>query len=280
MQGSTSTGGAQRPLLAHTRVAAAGRTPERWLLVLHGIYGSGRNWGTVARRVVDARPEWGALLVDLRLHGQSRGFEGPHTVRESAADVDALVESLDFHAAAVLGHSFGGKVALTYVEHHGDELRQAWIMDSTLEVREPSGSAWRMIETVRALPTEFASRAEAVEGIERAGYPTGLAQWFAMNLEPQDGVYRWRLDLDGVEEMLRDFFGTDLWHVVESPPHGVELHLVKATESDSIDEEAAARVEAAGRANGRVVLHRVPGGHWINTDNPDAVVQLLVDTLP
>ncbi|HEX2187331.1 MAG TPA: alpha/beta hydrolase [Longimicrobiaceae bacterium] len=269
-----------RPVLSHTRVAAAGRTPERWLLVLHGIYGSGRNWGTVARRVVDARPEWGALLVDLRLHGGSRGFPGPHTLAAAAGDVDALVEHLDFHAAAVVGHSFGGKVALMYAGHHGGELRQVWVMDSTLEVREPSGTAWRMIETVRALPDEFASRAEAVEGLERAGYPTGLAQWFAMNLEPRDGVYRWRLDIDGVEEMLRDFFRTDLWGVVEGPPPGVEIHVVKATESDSLDDAAEARVEAAGRANGRVLLHRLEGGHWINTDNPDAVVELLVDGLP
>ena len=62
------------------------------------------------------------------------------------------------------------------------------MVDSTLETREPSGSAWRMIETVRALPPEFASRAEAVAGIERAGYPTGLAQWFLMKLEGEDGV--------------------------------------------------------------------------------------------
>lgn len=273
-------GTSETPILAHTRVAAAGRTPERWLLVLHGIYGSGRNWGTVARRIVDARPEWGALLVDLRLHGMSRDFPGPHTLAEAAADVDALVESLDFHAAAVLGHSFGGKVALMYAEHHGEGLRQVWVMDSTLAVREPSGTAWGMIETVRSLPQEFASRGEAVAALQDAGYPPGLAQWFCMNLEPQDGVYRWRLDVDGVEEMLRDFFCTDLWHVVEDPPAAAEIHVVKATESDSLDNEAMERVEAAGRANGRVFLHPVPGGHWINTDNPDAVVQLLVDSLP
>jgi len=278
MDGISDTG-AQRPILAHTRVVAEGHVPERWFLVLHGIYGSGRNWGSVARRVVDARPEWGALLVDLRLHGASRGFEGPHTLAASAADVDALVEHLDFHAAAVVGHSFGGKVALVYAEHHGDELLQAWVVDSTLSVREPEGSAWRMIEAVRGLPETFPSRAEAVEGLERAGYPTGLAQWMAMNLEPRDGVYRWRLDLDGVEEMLRDYFRTDLWHVVESPPGEMSLHFVKATESDSLDDETVARIEATGRENGRVFLHRVQGGHWINTDNPDAVVKLLVDTL-
>ncbi|HEV2150014.1 MAG TPA: alpha/beta hydrolase [Longimicrobiaceae bacterium] len=270
----------QPPILAHSRVVAEGRTPERWLLVLHGIYGSGRNWGTVARRVVDARPEWGALLVDLRMHGGSQGFAPPHTLEATAADVDALVEHLDFHAAAVLGHSFGGKVALMYAREHAEGLRQAWVVDSTLEVREPSGSAWRIIDVVRSLPEEFASRDELVGALEEQGYPRPLGQWLAMNLERDTGGFRWRLDWDGIEEMLRDYFRTDLWEVVENPPAGAEVHVVKATESEALDAGDVTRIEAAGRTNGRTFLHRVEGGHWINTDNPDAVVRLLTDRLP
>jgi esterase len=267
------------PILNHTRVVAPDRTPEKWLLVLHGIYGSGRNWGTIARQLVQERPEWGALLVDLRMHGGSKGFTAPHTLAAAAADVDALVEHLDFHAAAVLGHSFGGKVALVYTQHHADDLRQSWVVDSTLEVREPSGSAWRMIEAVRALPSEFESRAEAVSGLEEHGYASAIAQWMAMNLEHHDGLYRWRLDLDGVEEMLRDYFRTDVWETVESPPAGLEVHIVKATESSAIGEAAAKRVEAAHARHGRTHLHRVEGGHWLNTDNPEAVLRLLVEGL-
>jgi pimeloyl-ACP methyl ester carboxylesterase len=271
---------AENPILAHTRVAAAGREPERWLLVLHGIYGAGRNWGSVARRLVAARSEWGAVLVDLRNHGQSHGFAGPHTLAASAADVDRLVEHLDLHAAAVLGHSFGGKVALTYADHHGDELRQVWVIDSTPAVRAPEGTAWEMLESVRSMPPDFGSRDEAVERLIAADYAPGVAQWMAINLEPRGGRYRWRIDLDAMEEMLRDFFRVDLWHVVENPPPGVEIHFVKATESNTLDPASAARVEAAGRANGRVFLHLLEGGHWINTDNPDAVLQLLANTLP
>jgi esterase len=270
---------AAAPILAHTRVTAPDRTPERWLLVLHGIYGSGRNWGTIARRLVEARPEWGALLVDLRNHGGSQGFRPPHTVAAAAADVDRLVEHLDFHAAAVLGHSFGGKVALAYAAHHGDELRQAWVVDSTLAVGEPAGSAWRMIETVRALPETFASRQEAVDGIAAAGYPEALGQWFAINLEPADGRYRWRIDLDAMEEMLRDYFRTDVWETLARPPEGVELHIVKATRSDSIDDEAVRRVRMAGAA-GRVFLHELEGGHWINADNPEGMIGLMSEHLP
>jgi esterase len=268
------------PILNHSRVTARDTAPERWLLVLHGIYGSGRNWGSIARRLVEQRPEWGVLLVDLRMHGGSRGFQPPHSLMSAAADVDALVEHLDFHAAAVLGHSFGGKVALVYTRHHADQLRQAWVVDSTLEVREPSGSAWRMIEAVRSLPPEFASRQEAVARLEGRGYPAAVAQWMAMNLEPEGGVYRWRLDFDGVESMLRDYFRTDVWDVVETPPAGVEVHVVQATESDAIDAHAAARVAAAGRDGGRTFLHPLQGGHWINTDNPEAMLGLLVEELP
>jgi esterase len=277
---SNSRAPTQHPILAHSRVAAEGRTPERWFLVLHGIYGSGRNWGSVARRVVEARPEWGALLVDLRQHGGSRDLPGPHTLAAAAADVDALVEHLDFHAAAVVGHSFGGKVALMYADHHGDELRQVWVMDSTLEVREPSGSAWRIIDIVRSLPQEFASRDELAAALERHGYARPLGLWLAMNLEREGDGFRWRLDWDAVEEMLRDYFRTDLWKVVETPPNQVEVHVVKATDSDALGEEDVARIEAAGRAGGRTFLHRVEGGHWINTENPDAVVRLLTERLP
>lgn len=267
-----------RSMLNHTRVTADDAVPERWLLVLHGIYGSGRNWGTIARRLVEERPGWGALLVDLRLHGGSTDLAPPHTVAAAAGDVDALVDALDIRAAAVLGHSFGGKVALVYTDHHADELSQAWVVDSTLQVREPSGSAWRLIEIVRSLPDRFASRAELAEALQTHGYVRPVGNWLAMNLERTEDGFRWRLDWDGVEEMLRDYFRTDVWPVIEDPPAGVEIHVVKANDSDSIDEGDVARIERAAE-RGRTFLHRVEGGHWVNTENPEGMLELLVQGL-
>ncbi len=266
-------------LLNHSRVTAENHTPKLWLLVLHGIYGAGRNWGSIARRLVEARPEWGVLLVDLRLHGESQGFSGPHTLSAAADDVHELVSDLDFHAAAVLGHSFGGKVALMYARDHGGDLGQVWVIDSTLSVREPSGSAWEMIEAVRSLPSEFSSRADAIAGLEARGYPKPVGQWMAMNLESENGSYRWRLDFDGVEEMLRDYFRTDLWSLVAAPPEGLGVHLVKATKSNSLSDADVARIETASEEGGNVYLHEVEGGHWLNTDNPDAIVDLLAARL-
>lgn len=267
------------PTLNHTVVAADAAEPSRWLLMLHGIYGSGRNWAPIARRVVAERPEWGVMLADLRLHGESLGFEPPHTLEAAAADVSALAEETGQHPEVVLGHSFGGKVALAYARDHGDELRQVWVMDSTLRVREPGGSAWEVLQAVRSLPEDFGARDELVEGMARFGYGPTLANWLGMNLVRDGERLRWKLDWDGVEQMLVDHFDADLWPVVEQPPAGVEVHFVAATDSDALDDGDDERVQAA-TASGRTHLHRVEGGHWINVDNPEAVVDLLVSHLP
>ena len=51
-------------VLAYEPVTSIGDAPQSWRYVLHGIFGAGKNWGSVARRLVAARPDWGALLVD------------------------------------------------------------------------------------------------------------------------------------------------------------------------------------------------------------------------
>src|SRR5438876_3303415 len=78
-------------VLSHSLVASNGRAPEKHLVTLHGAFGAGRNWGAIARRLVEARPEWGVVLTDLRLHGDSQGFSPPHTLDAAAADVDDRV---------------------------------------------------------------------------------------------------------------------------------------------------------------------------------------------
>jgi pimeloyl-ACP methyl ester carboxylesterase len=270
------------PVLHHDRVVADGApTPARWMLVLHGIYGAGRNWGSLARRFVRERPEWGALPTDLRGHGRSPAFEPPHTLDACAGDLARLVEAEALDARAVLGHSFGGKVALVYARQAPVPLERVWLIDSTPDTREPEGSAWRMLSALRDHPGPFRSREEAALTVEDAGFAPPVASWMTTNVERGgDGAYRWQLDLDLMEALLVDFFETDAWDVVEAPPEGCHLHVVQASESSVLDDRALARIEAAAADTGRVHLHRVEGGHWLNADNPDALHALLVEHMP
>lgn len=265
--------------LANERVVAdAPGPPERWIYILHGIYGAGRNWGSVARRLVRARPDWGAVLIDLREHGDSRGFDPPHTVGAAAADLGRLSRADGPAPDAVLGHSFGGKVALRFARDESD-VRDVWVIDSTPEAREPAGSAWTMLTLLRSLPARFPTRNAAIDAIADSGFARPVAQWMATNLESTDGHYRWRFDLDTIEALLLDFFATDLWEVVERPRPGLTVHVVKAADSAVLEGGALERVRAAADGQ-RVHLHTVAGGHWVNADNPDALHELLTRHLP
>ena len=51
---------------------------------------------------------------------------------------------------------------------------------------------------------------------------------------------------------------------------------MKAEASSVLDEPACRRVEGAGVRTGRVHLHRVQGGHWLNADNPEALIELML----
>ena len=287
-------------LLHYDRIEAAGRdgidgypadegalpAASPWLYMLHGIFGAGRNWRSIASRVVRARPPWGALLIDLRMHGESQGFEPPHTLGACAADLEALAEDTALPPAAVLGHSFGGKVALSYLSRAaaGNSARdevpyQVWIMDSTPSARDAVGDAERMLGAVRSLPTRFSSRAAAIDDLKEAGFPDRVANWMSANLARSETGYGWKLDFDALELLLHDFFRLDMWPIVEDPPPGTELHFVKATRSNVMTEAEAERIRTIGRAR-PVHLHEVEGGHWLNADNPDAVLAHLERYLP
>lgn len=283
------------PVLAHTFVTADDKArPDKWLFVLHGIFGAGRNWSAVAKRVTKARPEWGAVLIDLREHGGSQGFPAPHTIAAAAADIDRLrsavrdvvpppagrevVPPVGPFPHAILGHSFGGKVALAYARAHAHEgLEQAWIIDSTPAASRPGGSAAEMLEVVKKIPAHFASRDEAIAALMANGIAKPTAQWMATNLIEEQGSYRWRFRLASMESLLEDFFRTDLWAVLENPPADLTIHLVRASESSLLSDATLTRAEAA--QGERMKLHVVDGGHWLNADNPDALVALLTDNL-
>lgn len=284
------------PILHHDLVRASPEAhPAQWLYVLHGMFGAGRNWSTIMRRVVHRRPEWGAVLVDLREHGRSSGFAPPHTVSATAADLMRLVQATSLPPAAVLGHSFGGKVALEFARAsaadpaaEGTPLgredaipRELWIIDSVpAPAPEPRGAAWAMLRILQRHAGPFADRAEAIAAMEADGVEDGVAQWMSTNLQPTpQGDMRWRIDLPAMEALLRDFFRADLWDVVEHPPGVLRIHFVKAEQSDVMPEAVTERIERIGRENRRVELIRMPGGHWLNADNPDGMVALLAERL-
>ena len=273
--------------LHYDETTAEGEPCCATILLLHGIYGSGQNWRSVARRLVGRRPEWRVVAVDLCSHGRSPRLE-PQTLRACAEDLAEVEARLGDDVRAVLGHSFGGKVALLHASLAGSDPsagpRQYWIVDAAPGARRQVGGPWRILEALRRSPGPFDRRVDAQAAFEAEGFPRAVARWMATNVAPvrnrRDGQMEWRIDPEEMERHLDDFAGTDLWNVVESPPAGTTIHFVRATDSAALTPADVRRIELVARRSGRVSLHHVPGGHWLNVENPDGLVKLLARELP
>jgi len=248
------------------------------MIMLHGIYGRGRNWQAIAKAVVAARPDYACWLVDLPHHGDSGPGAHGDSVRGFAGDLQDWCDARGIVPDVVLGHSFGGKVALAFAERLRDQPLQVWVIDSTPETKSPGGSAWDMLRLVRGLPQTFATREEAADLIMAGGYSRGVATWMSTNLERQGAHFEWRIDFSVMEPLLHDFFTDDLWPAVEHHAPGHALHFLKASTSSAMSDETALRIDTLHDPH--VSLHRRDGTHWIHAESPQVVIDLLLAHLP
>jgi esterase len=263
--------------LWHQLIAAGDVRPDKLCLFLHGVFGMGTNFRSLASRLVTNLPGWGAVLVDLRGHGQSQGFAGPHTVAAAANDVLELARDLPAPVAAISGHSFGGKVTLATLEAEPNWVEQVFVLDSDPGASPTLASASSVVHvltTLEELPKHFSSREEFQRELETRGFSPMLVAWLSMNVRREGDAYGLRLDLVAIRAMLEDYRDRDLWHVVEAATS--ELHFLLAGEGSALSPAAKSRCHEIAARGGHVHVHSFPAAsHWLHVDAADEVFEAL-----
>jgi pimeloyl-ACP methyl ester carboxylesterase len=266
--------------LHHERIAPSTAAPARWLVLTHGIYGSGANWRSVARKLTERRPEWGVVLVDLRQHGRSEPGAPPHTLAACADDLRALIGEWNERGgvAAIAGHSFGGKVVLAtrpLIDSAGAPV-QTWVLDASPSRRpggmaDPDNTVLRVLAFMERKPGGWARREDFVAAVVADGHDESLGRWLAMSLVPEaSGGLALRFDLAALRAMLADYYATDLWGALEAP--GGDVEMVVAERSPAVSAADRGRLAAAPP---HVHVHLVAAGHWLHIEAAAAVVDLL-----
>jgi pimeloyl-ACP methyl ester carboxylesterase len=281
--------------LAFEHLTGSGAASQR-IVFLHGMLGRGNNLRTIARRFLEQRPTWDAWLVDLRGHGASPKSSPQPSLGAAAEDVLALCRQAP-PIGALVGHSFGGKVALEMLRRRLQPprsdvapplsaLAHVVTLDSNPGVRRPEevqgpDSALAVMARLRTLPQQHASRAAFVEAALATGLSRSLAQWLAQSTEatPQ-GTIRFALDLDELQALLLSYFTVDLWPLFEQPPPSVHLHCVIAGRSTSYSLEDRARMQVAAQNNPQVTCDVLATDHWVHAEDPDGVLKRLWAHIP
>ncbi|MDF3415648.1 alpha/beta fold hydrolase [Sulfitobacter sp. M57] len=176
---------------------ASADTPS--LIIVHGLYGSGRNWGVIAKRLSDTRH---VITPDMRNHGSS-----PRAPSQSYPDMAQDIAELINHFGGpvdLLGHSMGGKTAMALALTQPALINRLIIADIA-PVRY-GHTQQGMIDAMRTVDlATLTRRSDAESQLAAAGIEPALQSFFTQSLDVPNKA--WRLNLDVLEAEMDKIIG-------------------------------------------------------------------------
>lgn len=239
------------------------------VLFLHGLFGQGRNFAAIARPLA-ARAR--VLLPDLRNHGGSPHADGM-SYREMARDVAETLDAEGIASAAVIGHSMGGKVAMTLALT--EPARVSRLIVSDIAPRRYAGTLARYAEAMRALPlAPGLTRAAADAALAPAVPDPGVRAFLLHSLRFDTSPPSWRVGLEQIIAGMADILD---FPDLATPYDGPAL-FVAGERSDYITPDDRPRIRALFP---RARFASVKGaGHWVHADQPEAFRAIVEAFLP
>lgn len=236
-------------------------TDKPGLLIVHGLYGSGRNWGVIAKRLSDERQ---VVAVDMRNHGYSE-WHNSHTYQDLAGDLAEVLQHLD-GPFDVLGHSMGGKAAMVLAVTRPELVNRLIVADIA-----PVAYGHTQIQYIEAMRGVDLSRVEKRSDAEqqlisRVDDPA-LASFFTQSLDIKEK--KWRLNLDVLAaEMPHILSFPELDGAFDSP-----VLFLSGANSDYVKREYRDEIKRLFPNAGFLKIQNA--GHWLHAEQPRAFEQTL-----
>jgi esterase len=230
------------------------------LVIAHGLFGSGRNWGAIAKRLAADRQ---VIAVDMRNHGDSP-WDPVHDYPAMAADLAATIAPLG-RPADLLGHSMGGKAAMVLALTAAGKVRRLIIADMAPVAYDRTQLPY--VEAMQALDLAKVTRRSEAEAALAAAVPEpGVRAFLAQSLAIGPEGAAWKLNLPVLGAEMPKIMG---WPATDGRFDGPTLFL-RGADSDYVRPDALPRIRALFPA---ARVEAIPGtGHWLHADAPAAFI--------
>ncbi|MGJ3260703.1 MAG: alpha/beta fold hydrolase [Rhodospirillales bacterium] len=235
------------------------------VLILHGLFGRKRNWQAIQKRLADdAR----IISADMRNHGDSP-WDDDMSYTAMADDLGGLIRDLGAGPAIVVGHSMGGKAAMTLALNNPDLLKGLMVIDIAPVPYEHSYQPY--IDAMRRVPLrDLERRSQAEQYLAEAIADPGVRAFLLQNLGQDDDGLKWQVNLDAIERGLPAIL--DFPADSGDPYDGPALFL-RGGNSDFVEDAHVPLIEnlfpMAEHAD-------IPGaGHWVHAEKPEEVIRAI-----
>jgi pimeloyl-ACP methyl ester carboxylesterase len=224
------------------------------LLIVHGLYGSARNWGVIAKRLSDTRR---VIAVDQRNHGDSPRAD-TQSYEDMAGDLSEVISSMRGRAD-VLGHSMGGKAAMVLALTQPDLVNRLIVAD--IAPVAYGHSQVQYIEAMRAVDlSQVSKRSDAEAQLARLIDDPTLISFFIQSLDVKEK--KWRLNLD---VLAQEMPGILSFPEIGGRFEGSTLFLSGA-KSDYVQPAHRDRIKTLFP---KARFAKIPGaGHWLHAEKP------------
>ncbi|WP_029148270.1 alpha/beta fold hydrolase [Methylophilus sp. 5] len=239
----------------HTQTLGQGQP----LVLLHGLFGSADNWGSIAKHFSQ---HYQVICVDLRNHGRS-----PHsdtqTYSDMADDLLAVLDTLGLAQIHLLGHSLGGKVAMQFATQYPARVSKLIVVDMAMRAY-PDRYTQLMDHMLAVNLSQMASRNEVDNALKDAIPNLRVRQFLLTNLVKSGAQLQWRINLPALKANYATL-------IAAIAVHFDRLSLfIRGERSDYVQERDIAELK---QHFPRAEFVTLPTDHWVHAEQPQLFIQ-------
>ncbi len=259
-----------KPTVYSTLAGKSDADAQHRVAFLHGLFGRGRNFATIAGALA---PEMQSLLVDLPNHGRSAWTAG----FDYAELADLVAEHLREGFAAdgpidVVGHSMGGKVAMVLALRHPELVRKLVVVDIAPVTSDPAqGNFAHLLDSLASVDlAQVARRSDADQLLKDPIPQAGVRGFLLQNLKHGDQGFEWEPNLEMLRAELRTIMA---FPEISVPSFDGPVLWIRGDKSDYVRDDAMPIMQKLFPAVKLVTIKN--SGHWVHSEQPQAFTEAL-----
>ena len=241
--------------ILHSKIIGAGKP----LIILHGLFGMLDNWQALAKEFACF---FETHIIDLRNHGRSF-HANQHNYELMSEDLLSYLNAYNLDEVSLIGHSMGGKVAMTFACMYPESVEKLVVVDIVPKYYPPHHQ--EILSGLNAVEqAKIKSRKEADQILSQYFSESAMRQFLLKNLywrSSTELTFKFNLKVlsDQIENVGQALYVDALFDKQTLFIVGQESNYIKETDVELIE----------AHFTDFEIVEIPKSGHWVHAENPD-----------